>query len=104
SLQRQLNRLHAPAGNEELVLCKLPVEMARVIARQCLAQIGNSALPGVESLSCTECPIGGVHNETRCGQVPFPDPEGDKSWSLATVTGDGHDAAFRRMAGIGAYI
>src|SRR5262249_44632543 len=100
SLQSQLNRLHAPAGPEELVLGELPIEMPRVIACQRQAQIGKSTLPGVESLSRAERPIGGLCNEGRRGQVPLPDPERNKSWPPATVVGDSHDTAFRRMAGM----
>ena len=49
-----LDGVHAAAGDKELVRVERTAEMALVIARQRLAQLRNSALPGVEGLAAPQ--------------------------------------------------
>ena len=102
--ERGLDRLHARAGDVEFVRIECASVKARVIARERVAQFRQAALPGVECLARRECARGFLRNEIRRRQVAFAGPQPHDAAAAAAVIHGLDDAAFGRLARVGAQV
>ena len=94
--EHDLDRLHAGAGDVELLRRERPAVERRVIARERLAQFRNAALPGVEGLAGRKRARRGLADEGGRRQIALADPQRDQPVAPAAVIRDLDDAALRR--------
>ncbi len=104
SVERQLDGMHARAGDDEFLLGEALAEMPDVIAGERLPQFGDAFLPGIEGLAAGQRPGSGIGDEGGRRQVALAGPERDHAVAVAAAVHDGDNAAFRRGTGLGAQI
>ena len=95
--ERDLDRLHAGAGDEEFLGREVAAVEARVIAGQRVAQFRDAALPRIERLTGGERLRGGLGDEGGRGEIAFARPKPHDAVASATVIHRLDDAALRRV-------
>ena len=87
-----LDGLHATTGDQKVFGIEAAPEVTAVIAGQCLAQIGNAALPGVKCFTLRQAFHHGCAKRLWGGQITLTRPEGDDILAGHAVHGDVDDA------------